>query len=205
MARNQIGTQARAQNKDFGAVSQTDVNRSLVHLWRRLLNKKIPSWHMAVHFCMMSNVTTKLFLLFSKPIKVYKRPKINAKNCNQKVHKHSWSRGLWKGVLLLHPEATCGSDSKGVLCFPVSPPLRKQTHNQVTKEADIFGKVSEYTREGNFLNFLQGCVAGCTRTLDLTMQSWICDSHKDFSVIYMSYIGHRVVTVPKCNNRTKAL
>ena len=76
-----------------------------------------------------------------------------------------------EGVLLLHPAATCGTDSKGGLCFPVSPPLRKKKHHQVTKEADISGKVSEYTRGGNSLNFLQGCVAGCPRTLDLTMQS----------------------------------
>ena len=101
------------------------------------------------------------------------------------------------GVLLLHPAATCGTDSKGGLCFPVSPPLRKKKHHQVTKEADISGKVNEYTRGRNSLNFLQGRVAGCPRTLDLTMQSWICDSHKDFSV---TYIGHRVVTVPKSTN-----
>ena len=32
------GTQVRAQNKDFGAFSQTDVTRSLAPLWHRLGN-----------------------------------------------------------------------------------------------------------------------------------------------------------------------
>ena len=60
---------------------------------------------------------------------------------------------------------------KAAFVSPFLRPYVKKKHHQVTKEADISGKVSEYTRGGNFLNFLQGCVAGCPRTLDLTMQS----------------------------------